>query len=250
MFRKWSIAWRLSVSVLLASVLILSAVIGYGYIIASQILEQELEAKARQMARATTGRIELVEVAARKIVDGMDGRLENYPPTDKEVLFSLLERLVRDNEEIYGATVALEPGAFGYSKDYTAPYVYRSWNHLVRDDRGKHATPYFVQDWYAIPQLMQRPVWIEPYRAEGRGDVGEGGGGQPAFDLLGLDEDLQQLGGLVAVTQQDVVQGGDDRRREHTHDDLRRKLGMRPLCPRGRGKSCAGSENQAGFSAG
>jgi len=171
MFRKWSIAWRLSVSVLLASVLILSAVIGYGYIIASQILEQELEAKARQMARATTGRIELVEVAARKIVDGMDGRLENYPPTDKEVLFSLLERLVRDNEEIYGATVALEPGAFGYSKDYTAPYVYRSWNQLVRDDRGKHVTPYFVQDWYAIPQLMQRPVWIEPYRAEGRGDV-------------------------------------------------------------------------------
>jgi hypothetical protein len=30
--------------------------------------------------------------------------------------------------------------------------------------------------------------------------------GQPAFDLLGLNEDLQQLGGLVAVTQQDVVQ--------------------------------------------
>ena len=171
MFHKWSIAWRLSVSVLLASVLILSAVIGYGYIIARQILEQELEAKARQMARATTGRIELVEIAARKIVDGMDGRLENYPPTDKEVLFTLLERLVRDNEEIYGATVALEPGAFGYSKDYTAPYVYRSWNQLVRDDRGKHATPYFVQDWYAIPQLMQRPVWIEPYRAEGRGNV-------------------------------------------------------------------------------
>ena len=171
MFRKWSIAWRLSVSVLLASVLILSAVIGYGYIIARQILEQELEAKARQMARATTGRIELVEIAARKIVEGMDGQLENYPPTDKEVLFTLLERLVRDNGEIYGATVALEPGAFGYSKNYTAPYVYRSWNQMVRDDRSKHATPYFVQDWYAIPQLMQRPVWIEPYRAEGRGNV-------------------------------------------------------------------------------
>ena len=171
MFHKWSIAWRLSVSVLLASVLILSAVIGYGYIIARQILEQELEAKARQMARATTGRIELVEIAARKIVEGMDGQLENYPPTDKEVLFTLLERLVRDNGEIYGATVALEPGAFGYSKDYTAPYVYRSWNQMVRDDRSKHATPYFVQDWYAIPQLMQRPVWIEPYRAEGRGNV-------------------------------------------------------------------------------
>jgi sigma-B regulation protein RsbU (phosphoserine phosphatase) len=171
MFHKWSIAWRLSVSVLLASVLILSAVIGYGYIIARQILEQELEAKAWQMGRATTGRIELVEIAARKIVEGMDGRLEKNAPPSQEVLFALLERLVRDNDEIYGATVALEPGAFGYSQDYTAPYVYRSWNQLVRDDRGKHATPYYVQDWYAIPQLMQQSVWIEPYRAEGRGNA-------------------------------------------------------------------------------
>ncbi len=171
MFHKWSIAWRMSVSVLLASVLILSAVIGYGYIIARQILEQELEAKAWQMGRATTGRIELVEIAARKIVEGMDGRLEKNAPPSQEVLFALLERLVRDNDEIYGATVALEPGAFGYSQDYTAPYVYRSWNQLVRDDRGKHATPYYVQDWYAIPQLMQQSVWIEPYRAEGRGNA-------------------------------------------------------------------------------
>lgn len=171
MFRNWSIAWRMSVSVLLASVLILSAVIGYGYIMARQILQQELEAKAWQMARATTGRIELVEIAARKIVEGLDGQLENFPPTQKEVLLSMLERLVRDNDEIFGATVALEPGAFGYSKTYTAPYVYRFWNQLVNDDRSKHATPYFVQDWYAIPQLMKRPVWIEPYRAEGRSNA-------------------------------------------------------------------------------
>ncbi len=171
MFRKWSIAWRLSVSVLLASVLILSAVIGYGYVIARQILEQELEDKAWQMARATTGRIELVEIAARKIVEGLDGRMELNAPPSQEVLFTLLERLVRDNSEIYGATVALEPGAFGFSQNYTAPYVYRSWNQLVRDDRGKQAALYFVQDWYAIPQLVQRPVWIEPYRAEGRGNA-------------------------------------------------------------------------------
>ena len=171
MFRKWSIAWRLSVSVLLASVLILSAVIGYGYVIARQILEQELEAKAWQMARATTGRIELVEIAARKIVEGMDGRMEINAPPNQEILFTLLERLVRDNSEIYGATVALEPGAFGLSQNYTAPYVYRSWNQLVRDDRGKQAALYFVQDWYALPKLLQRSVWIEPYRAEGRGNA-------------------------------------------------------------------------------
>ena len=69
MFRNWSIAWRLSVSMLLDSILILGAVIGYGYVIARQILEQELEAKAWQLSRATTARIEGVEAAVRKTVE-------------------------------------------------------------------------------------------------------------------------------------------------------------------------------------
>jgi sigma-B regulation protein RsbU (phosphoserine phosphatase) len=170
MFRNLSITWRLSVSVLLASVLTLSAVIGYGYVVARQILEQEQEAKAVQLARATTARIELIEVAVRKIVGGMDGRMELQAPSRTENVYSLLERLVRDNEEIYGASVALEPGAFGYSEAYTSPHVFRSWNQLVLDDRGKKETPYFIQDWYSIPQMMKEPGWSEPYRAESRGN--------------------------------------------------------------------------------
>ncbi|MBP2665256.1 MAG: hypothetical protein H6Q76_236 [Firmicutes bacterium] len=171
MFRKWSITWRLSVSVLLASVLTLAAVIGYGYIVARQILEQEQEAKAAQLARATTARIELIEVAVRKIASGMDGQMELEAPSRSESVYSLLERLVRDNEEIYGASVALEPGAFGYSETYTSPYVFRSWNQLVQADRGKQATPYFIQDWYSIPQMMKQAGWSEPYRAEARGNT-------------------------------------------------------------------------------
>lgn len=171
MFRKWSITWRLSVSVLLASGIVLSAVIGYGYIVARQILEQELEEKAWQLARATTARIELVEVAVRKIVGGMDGRMEIQAPSQQETIYVLLERLVKDNDEIYGASVALEPGAFDYSKTYTSPYVFRSWNQLVRDNRGKNATAYFVQDWYSLPQYMKQPVWSEPYQTESRGQA-------------------------------------------------------------------------------
>ena len=171
MFRNWSITWRLSVSVLLAAVLTLGAVIGYGYIVARQILEQEQEEKAVQLARATTARIELIEVAVRKIVGGMDGRMELQAPSSSENVYLLLERLVRDNEEIYGASVALEPGAFGYSKGYTSPYVFRSWNQLVQDDRAKQATSYFVQDWYSLPQMTKSPVWSEPYRAESRGNT-------------------------------------------------------------------------------
>ncbi len=171
MFRKWSIAWRLSISMLLASVIILGAVIGYGYVIARQILEQELEEKAWQLSRATTARIETVEVAVGKAVEGLGGRMEIEAPESQETLYLLLERLVRFNEEIDGASIALEPRAFGYSGTYTSPYVFRSWNQLVREDRGKRASLFFVQDWYTIPGMMRQSLWSEPYRAELRGNA-------------------------------------------------------------------------------
>ena len=182
MFRNWSIAWRLSVSMLLASVLILGAVIGYGYVIARQILEQELEAKAWQLSRAATARIEVVEAAVRKTVEGMGGRMAIQAPENQEILYLLLERLVRVNEEIHGASIALEPKAFGYSDSYSSPYVFRSWNQLVRDDRGKGAERYFVQDWYTLPRMTKRPLWSEPYRAASRGNVLMVSYSTPIFD--------------------------------------------------------------------
>lgn len=182
MFRNWSIAWRLSVSMLLASVLILGAVIGYGYVIARQILEQELEAKAWQLSRATTARIEGVEAAVRKTVEGMGGRMTIQAPENQEILYLLLERLVRVNEEIHGASIALEPQAFGYSDGYASPYVFRSWNQLVRDDRGKGAERYFVQDWYTLPRMTRRPLWSEPYRAASRGNALMVSYSTPIFD--------------------------------------------------------------------
>ena len=205
MFRIWSIAWRLSVSMLLASVLILGAVIGYGYVIARQILEQELEAKAWQLSRATTARIEGVEAAVRKTVEGMGGRMTILAPENQEVLYLLLERLVRVNEEIHGASIALEPKAFGYSDGYASPYVFRSWNQLVRDDRGKGAERYFVQDWYTLPRMTRRPLWSEPYRAASRGNALMVSYSTPIFDkndrFLGVatcDISLEWLADLLS----------------------------------------------------
>ena len=171
MFRNWSITWRLSVSVLAVTAVILAAVIGYGYVVARQILEQELEAKAWQLSFATTNRIQTVETAVRKLAGGLAAEIEVQAPQNGEYVYRLLERLVMDNEEVFGAAVALEPKALGYSESYTAPYVFRAGNRSVRDELGKKANPYFIQDWYALPQMMKRPVWSEPYRAESGGNA-------------------------------------------------------------------------------
>ena len=99
-----------------------------------------------------------------------------------EKIFRLLDRLVKDNEEVFGAAVALEPGAFGFSRVHTAPYVYRAWNQPVRDNLAQHATAYTVQDWYSLPKMLGRPVWSEPYRSDAgqthRHGHGAGSGGR------------------------------------------------------------------------
>ena len=171
MFHKWGITWRLSVSMLLISTLVLTAVIGYGYWVARQILEQELEAKAWQLSRATIGRIQTVETAVRKLTDGVDASIEVETPTNPDRVYRLLDRLVKENEEVFGAAVALEPGVFGFSRSYMGPYVYRAWNQPVRDDLANHPTPYVVQDWYTLPKMLGRPVWSEPYRSESSGNA-------------------------------------------------------------------------------
>ena len=166
MFRNWSITWRLSISMLAVSALVLTAVIGYGYFVARQILEQELEAKAWQLARATTGRIQTVEAAVRKLTDGVDTSLEVQALTNPEQLYRLLDRLVNDHKEVFGAAVALEPGMLGTDRSLMAPYVFRSASWPAHDNLALHSTPYVVQDWYSLPKMLGYPVWSEPYRSE------------------------------------------------------------------------------------
>lgn len=171
MFRNMGISWRLAISVAIGAALILGAVIGTGYILARQILEKELAEKASLMVRATTARIEGVESSVRKVAEGTSGLMRIDAPGGPEKLYLMLDNLVRKNDEIYGAAVALEPAAYGYSSAYLSPYVFRSWNQTVREDLALRKNPYFVEDWYALPKMMGRAVWSEPYRSEARGNA-------------------------------------------------------------------------------
>ena len=57
---------------------------------------------------------------------------------------------------------------------------------------------------------------------EPRRDAGQDRGRQPAGDVLGVDEDLQQAGRIVPVSLQDAVEGGRFVSRECAHENLRR----------------------------
>jgi sigma-B regulation protein RsbU (phosphoserine phosphatase) len=162
-FLKWSIRWRLFVLVLSAAGLIMAAVIGYGYIQARQLLETELEAKAWQLSFATADRIVVVEKAVTKVAGGLVNVMEVQPPASRQSLYPLLERLVRDNEEVAGIAVAFAPGLSGYGADGISPAAFRDGGEIVRGDLAAGGDNYIVEDWYALPRNLLRPGWSEPY---------------------------------------------------------------------------------------
>jgi sigma-B regulation protein RsbU (phosphoserine phosphatase) len=163
MFLKWSIRWRLFVLVLSAAGLVMAAVIGYGYIQARQLLETELEAKAWQLSYATADRIAVVEKAVTKVAGGLVSVMEVQPPASRQSLYPLLERLVRDNEEVTGIAVAFAPGLAGYGADNISPAAYRDGGVIMRGDLAAGGSGYIVEDWYALPRNLLRPCWSEPY---------------------------------------------------------------------------------------
>lgn len=167
MLNKKSITWRLVVLVLVGAGCILLALTGYSYFSAKTMLEDELMDKARYTAVMVTTRVEAMARPAEIMAAAAGGMAKTVPLT-QEQKYSLLERLLADTPEAFGAALAVsEPNVTAQS----VPYVCRAgdgWQHL---NLGSDSYAYQRQDWYVRPHQLKRPVWSEPYYDEGGGNI-------------------------------------------------------------------------------
>jgi sigma-B regulation protein RsbU (phosphoserine phosphatase) len=163
-FLNMSIRWRLFALVLSAAGLILAAVIGYGYLEARTLLEEELEAKAWQLSNATANKIVTVEKAVAKVAGGL-AAVTAVNPGARDDLYPLLERLVAENEEVSGIAVAWAPAYRAESGNAVSPSVHRVGSRVERGDLAAAGTNYTIADWYALPRNLFLPCWSEPYSA-------------------------------------------------------------------------------------
>jgi sigma-B regulation protein RsbU (phosphoserine phosphatase) len=85
----------------------------------------------------------------------------------KDNLWILLNSVVKNNEEVYGACVAYEPNAFAKDTIYYAPYLFTKGGEVIASNPCDTTYNYFSMDWYLIPKTLSKAVWIEPYFDEG-----------------------------------------------------------------------------------
>ena len=171
MLRNMTIAWRMTLLILVGAGCILGAIIGYSYVTARRLLEQELREKACSLAEGTANRIETVQRAVEKVGQGAAVHFTGAPMAPEDI-YAFLESIVRRNPEVYGAGFAPSPkyfDAFGRP----APYVCRtatndSMRKVSLADGGYR---YDVWDWYTLPRDLGKSIWTEPYFDEGAGNI-------------------------------------------------------------------------------
>ncbi len=164
------ITFKLVVSILLSSLGIFVLVFGYNYLVSRRIIIKQIEDNARSITLEAVNRIESVLNPVEKVPEHIAYFLELTSVNSQELL-ALLRKVILNNSEIYGSTIAFAQYAFKEDVQYFAPYFHKSEKGLEFTDLGKATYRYTEWDWYRLPKQSGRPVWSEPYYDEGGGNI-------------------------------------------------------------------------------
>jgi sigma-B regulation protein RsbU (phosphoserine phosphatase) len=166
MLRDLSIAWRMTLLVVLGAAAVLVGISVYTYVAAGHMLERRQRAEITQTLQATANRIETVENSVEEIVQGLALSVEGLPPDARRARL-LLRRTVGRNPALVGAAIGYDPAAYGH----LAPYAFMDGDEVRIKDLGRDGRAYEVGDWFQLPYQMEEAVWTDPYYDEGGADM-------------------------------------------------------------------------------
>lgn len=140
------------------------------YYFTRNTIKETTQINAVLLADKTVSRIEQELLTVQTIPQNLVWMLEsaNLP---KDSISNFLKRIVQNNPNIYGTTIAFEPYYFIQEGRYYAPYAYRDGDTIKTMKLGSESYEYFFMDWYQIPGMLQKPYWTEPYFDEGGGNI-------------------------------------------------------------------------------
>ncbi|MDD2537872.1 MAG: ATP-binding protein [Bacteroidales bacterium] len=161
-YKRKSISYTIAKYVFAGSALILVIILGLNYSNSKKHMTAVILEKAQHQTEEYAGRINEVFVAAQRIPTVMASQLNQMRDWSSQDLSRMLESMLLENPDIFGAAIAFEPGIYeGLS--HRAPYAYRTGTGVASTllfDGGKD---YFMEDWYMVPARLEEPFWSDPY---------------------------------------------------------------------------------------
>ena len=206
-FRK-SISGRLMVRVLIVSAIIFTLTFTIFLRMAANKMREEATEHAHSELTSTIHQIDAVlhavEIAVENTAWIVPHRLES-----PDFMYDVTERLLQNNDFVYGCAVAFEPDYFPSQGHFFSPYSYRDENGEIKSMQlGSETYDYHYMDWYQIPKLLNKPYWSEPYYDEGGGEKMMTTYSKPLYDsegklyaIITADLSLEWLTELVGKIQ-------------------------------------------------
>ncbi len=126
--------------------------------------QEQAEAKLNGLV----SKVQKVILSIEQIPQNLAYVLEFSNPKN-EHMWILLDAVLVNNDELFGACIAFEPNAYDKDSVYYSPYLYKRNGSVVYTDPTDTTYQYFSMDWYLLAKTLKHPVWIEPYFDEGGG---------------------------------------------------------------------------------
>lgn len=170
MIKKNSLSFRIVLRILLITISLFVLTIAGYYYFTRNIIRTSAQTNAKQLAGNIAGKIAQQLQPMEKIPQMLSATIElGFLQTDS--LHLVLHKILEKNENIFGASVAFQPGLFPEKGTYFMPYAFRKEDSIKITYLGGSDYEYNLMDWYQIPAITQKPYWSEPYYDEGGGNI-------------------------------------------------------------------------------
>ena len=160
----------LSLWIVSLGALIFIAVLSANYFLSRLLLEDYVSELAQTTTTSTVKKIETKLDIVSTSADALASVVSSTGISQLQV-HKAIKAFLDANGQIFGMTVALEPGTlFEKSGDFS-PYYFRKDDGIAYADLADKDYQYQSWPWYTEPKRLKASVWSEPYLDEGGGDV-------------------------------------------------------------------------------
>ena len=161
-FVKRSLATRMSLLTVFFAAIILIAALGYMFSVSRQTIRKEAVDRATNQLENTVLRVnnilDQVEVATNNTAWLINRHLDS-----PDLMFEYSRRILENNPDLNGCSIAFEPYFFPERGRYFSAYSYNDNGVIETTQEGNEHYEYFYLDWYQLCKLLDRPVWTEPF---------------------------------------------------------------------------------------
>ena len=122
--KRKSISYTIARYVFAGTVVILVIILGLNYTSSKKHMTSVILEKAQHQAEEFAGNINQVFASAQRIPTVMASQLNQMEDWSSQDLSRMLESMLMENPDVFGATIAFEPGMYK-GMPQMAPYAYR-----------------------------------------------------------------------------------------------------------------------------